>query len=215
METIASGLGLLGALPLASAASLASQAAAATKDPFMWYVTRASATSSYITLSLLVILGLTRSMTRLNGGRVAWWLDEAHQFLALLTAGLMGMHLVSLLFDALIPFSLANLLLPVNEPYRAVPVAIGVFTMYGMVLVLASSWLRRRVGQKTWRLLHYLSFAVFVGVTLHGVLAGSDSSQPWMIFTYVAASLAVGLLTFLRIFTRPQVQPARASVARR
>jgi methionine sulfoxide reductase heme-binding subunit len=213
METIASGLSsLLGALPLASVATLA---AAATKDPFMWYVTRASATSSYITLTLLVILGLTRSMTRLNGGRVGWWLDEAHQFLALLTAGLMGLHLVSLLFDALIPFSLLNILLPVNEPYRAVPVAIGVFSMYGMVIVLASSWLRRRVGQKTWRRLHYLSFFAFAGVTLHGILAGTDSSQPWMIFIYVAASLAVGLLTFLRIFTRPQVQPARASVARR
>lgn len=213
METIASGLSsLFGALPLASVATLVATAA---KNPFMWYVTRASATSSYITLTLLVILGLTRSMTRLNGGRVAWWLDEAHQFLALLTAGLMGLHLVSLLFDALIPFSLLNILLPVNEPYRAVPVAIGVFTMYGMVVVLASSWLRRRTGQKTWRLLHYLSFAVFAGVTLHGILAGTDSGQPWMIFTYVAAALAVGLLTFLRIFTRPQAQPARASFARR
>ncbi len=83
MDTIALGLTrLLGALPLAAVS------ATTVVNPFMWYVTRAAATSSYITLSFLVILGLARSMTRLNGSRVSWWLDESHQFLALLTAGL-------------------------------------------------------------------------------------------------------------------------------
>lgn len=199
---------LLDTLPLAAIS-------ATTANPFMWYVTRAAASSSYITLTLLVILGIARSMTRLSGGRVAWWLDESHQFLALLTAGLVGLHLISLLFDALIPFSLVNLFIPVSEPYRPFAVTVGVFTMYGMVAVLASSWLRRRLGHAKWRLIHYLSFAVFAGVTLHGVLAGSDSSQPWMIFIYVAAAISVGLLTFIRIFSRPAAPPARAGYSRR
>jgi DMSO/TMAO reductase YedYZ heme-binding membrane subunit len=214
MDTVIFGLArALGILPLASISSTI--ATVATTNPFMWYVTRAAATSSYITLSLLVVLGLIRSMTRLNGGRIAWWLDESHQFLALLTAILMGVHLLSLMFDALIPFSPLNILEPFNEPYREVPVAIGVFSMYGMVVVLVSSWLRQRVGQKWWRLLHYLTFACFAGVTLHGILAGSDSSQPWMIFIYVCSCIAVALLTLLRVFTRPVTPTARASYARR
>jgi sulfoxide reductase heme-binding subunit YedZ len=199
---------LVGALPLAAVSATAA-------NPFMWYVTRAAASSSYITLTLLVILGITRSMTRLSGARVSWWLDETHQFLALLTAGLVGLHLVSLLFDALIPFSLVNLLVPVAEPYRPFAVGVGVVTMYGMALVLASSWLRRWLGHAKWRLVHYLSFAVFAGVTLHGILAGSDSSQPWMIFLYVAAAISVGLLTFIRILSRPAPQSSRAGYGRR
>lgn len=210
MDTIALGLTrLLGALPLAAVS------ATTVVNPFMWYVTRAAATSSYITLSFLVILGLARSMTRLNGSRVSWWLDESHQFLALLTAGLVGLHLVSLLLDALLPFSVANLLIPVAEPYRPFAVSVGVFSMYGMVIVLSSSWLRRRLGHTKWRVIHYLSFAVFAGVTLHGILAGSDSSQPWMIFIYVAAAISVGLLTFIRIFSRPETQPVRPGYTRR
>ncbi len=209
MDTITLGLiRLLGALPLAAIS-------ATTVNPFMWYVTRAAASSSYITLTLLVILGLERSMTRLNGGRVAWWLDETHQFLALLTAGLIGLHLISLLLDALIPFSVTNLLIPVAEPYRPFAVGVGVVTMYGMAAVLVSSWLRRRLGHAKWRLIHYLSFAVFAGVTLHGVLAGSDSSQPWMIFVYVASAISVGLLTFIRIFSAPDSPPTRAGYSRR
>ncbi len=209
MDTLALGLiRLSGALPLAALS-------ATTANPFMWFVTRAAASSSYITLTLLVILGLARSMTRRSGGRVSWWLDETHQFLALLTAGLVGLHLVSLLLDALIPFSVVNLLIPVAEPYRPFAVGVGVVTMYGMVAVLASSWLRRRLGHAKWRLIHYLSFAVFAGVTLHGVLAGSDSSQPWMIFVYVASAISVGLLTFIRIFSRPPSQPVRAGYGRR
>ena len=57
-------------------------------------------------------------------------------------------------------------------------------------------------------------FAVFAGVTLHGILAGTDSSQPWMVFIYVAASIAVALLTAIRVFARPAIRPARASVGR-
>ncbi len=209
MDTFAFGLArLLGALPLAALS-------ATTANPFMWYITRAAATSSYITLTLLVILGLARSMTRLSGARVSWWLDETHQFLALLTAGLVGLHLVSLLLDALIPFSIVNLLIPVAEPYRPFAVGVGVVTMYGMVAVLASSWLRRWLGHAKWRLIHYLSFAVFAGVTLHGILAGSDSGQSWMIFVYVASAISVSLLTFIRILSRPPAQPARADYGRR
>jgi methionine sulfoxide reductase heme-binding subunit len=209
VDIIALGLmRLTGALPLAAAS-------AAPVNPFMWYVTRAAASSSYITLTLLVILGLTRSMMRLSGGRAGWWLDEAHQFLALLTAGLIGLHLVSLLFDALKPFSVANLLIPLGEPYRPFAVGLGVVMMYGMAAVLASSWLRRRVGHARWRLIHYLSFLVFAGVTAHGILAGSDSGQSWMIFVYVAAAISVSLLTFIRIFSRPVSQPARAGYGRR
>lgn len=210
MDAIISGLIHL---PLASLATAI--ASATTASPFMWYVTRAAATSSYITLTLLVTLGLIRSMTRLNGGRIGWWLDESHQFLALLTAILMGVHLLSLMLDALIPFSPLNIVLPFDEPYREIPVAIGVFSMYGLVVVLASSWLRQRIGQKLWRLIHYLTFACFAGVTLHGMLAGTDSNQPWMIFVYVCACITVSLLTLMRIFTRPAVAPARAGYVRR
>ncbi|SRR5579875_377581 len=184
----------------------------ATSNPTMWYVTRAAAISCYVTLTGTVGLGLLRSMARTErrpNATYLWLLDESHQFLALLTAAFLALHLVSLVLDSYLPFSLANLLIPFNEPYKELPVALGVLALYAMAIVLATSWLRRRISYTFWRRLHYVSFAVFVLVTAHGLLAGSDTGQPWASAMYFGASAFIGVLTLVRIFAAPRPQVVR------
>ena len=196
----------------AALASLAASVSSA--NPFLWYVTRAAAVSAYITLSAAVVLGLCRSLAPAMRVRIPWELDEAHQFLAVLTAALLALHLISLVFDPLIPFAPLNLLVPLGEPYRPLAVGLGVFALYAVLVVLLSSWLRRRIAHATWRMLHYTSFAAFLLVTLHGLLAGTDSGEPWMRLVYLAAAGLVGLLTALRVFAPTRPQPAHQLVAR-
>ena len=52
--------------------------------------------------------------------------------------------------------------------------------MYGMVIVLASSWVRKRLGTVWWRRLHLLAVPMFTLSLLHGLFAGSDSGRTWM-----------------------------------
>lgn len=172
--------------------------ALASDDPTLWYVTRAAAISAYILLALAVIVGQLRSAFRSTGSRAPWliWLlDEGHQYIAALAAVFVALHLVTLLFDPVVPFTVVNLLLPLDEPYRATAVNLGVFGLYALVAVLLSSWLRRALSYGFWRALHFVSFLVFALITLHGILAGADSSQPWMQAVYgVAAGLVVALM---------------------
>ncbi|HEV2237237.1 MAG TPA: ferric reductase-like transmembrane domain-containing protein [Ktedonobacterales bacterium] len=184
---------------------------AATANPTLWYVTRASAVSAYVLLSASVVLGLMRTTRR----QVPWWLDEAHRYLALLVAGFVVLHLLSLAFDPLIPFAPLSLLLPVAEPYRPFASALGVLGLYCLVAVAVSSWLRRYIAHATWRTLHYGSFAVFVLVTAHGLLAGSDSGEAWMRLVYLGAAILVALLTIRRLAQAPATAPARPARARR
>jgi methionine sulfoxide reductase heme-binding subunit len=208
------------ASPLASL-SLTLAATSATANPFLWYVTRAAATSAYITLSVTVIIGLFRSLarvSRLRNSRALWLLDELHPYLAVLTLALVVFHLLSLIFDPLIPFSVLNLLLPFDQPYRPLAVDLGVLALYGLAVVWLSSWARRRIADASWRALHYTSFIAFVLVTLHGIFAGSDSGEPWMLAFYLGISGVVTLLILARIFwpearraNTSRVAPARRS----
>jgi hypothetical protein len=192
-------------------------AAATTANPLLWYVTRAAAVSAYITLSATVVLGLVRSLARVGRVRVTWMLNEAHQVLALLTADFVTLHLLSLVFDPLIPFAPLNLLVPLGQPYRPLAVDLGVLALYGLAVVLVSSWLRRYISHARWRALHYTSFAVFLFVTLHGILAGSDAGQPWMRLVYVGAGGVVAALVLVRLLgsspDRPEQRPAGMRVA--
>ncbi len=183
-------------------------AATSPPSPTLWYVTRATGVAAYIALSLSVALGMLRTIARNARERLSWVVDELHQFIATLAGVLVLGHLTALALDPFLPFSVTNLLLPVAEPYRPLAVNLGVLSLYSMVVLLFSSWLRRRLPYKTWRGLHYVSFVAFVVVTAHGWLAGSDSGEPWMRAVYGFAAAAIGFMTLARMFVGVSSAPA-------
>ena len=68
-----------------------------------------------------------------------------------------------------------------------------------MLLTSASFMWRKWLGQKRWRLLHYLTFPAYALVTLHGLMAGTDSGTSSMRGLYVASVLLVLFLTNYRL----------------
>lgn len=178
----------------------------------LWYLTRALAVGAYVSLTISILCGALRSIARQTHERLSWIVDELHQFLALLAATLVLGHLLSLLFDPYLPFSLQNLLLPLNEPYRPFAVILGVLALYTMVALLLTSWFRVFMPYAFWRALHYLSFVTFVLVTAHGLLAGSDANELWMRAVYGGAVGAFVFVALVRLVGRLR-SPARASRA--
>jgi predicted ferric reductase len=189
-------------IPIATVAtSLRALAAHGAQDaPLLWYLTRTFAVASYIALTLTVILGMLRAIARTTGERLSWVVDELHSFVASLTAGLIAGHLVSLKLDPFIPFAVNNLIVPGDQPYRPLASNLGVLAFYAMTVVLVSSWFRALIPYRFWRFLHVFSFVAFGLVTAHGLLAGSDASEPWQRALYGMAIGAVGFLTLLRLF---------------
>ncbi len=178
-------------------------ASASPADPHMWYLTRALATAAYLMLTLSVLLGTLRSIARQAKERLSWIVDELHQVLAALALVLVIGHLLTLLVDPFLPFTVSNLLLPFAEPYRPLAVRLGVLAVYGMVVVLLSSWVRRHISYGLWRTIHYLSFLAFVLATAHGLLAGSDAGEPWARAMYTGAASSAIFLLLMRVFSRP------------
>ncbi len=179
-------------------------ASASSADPHMWYLTRALATAAYLMLTASVLLGMLRSIARQAKERLSWVVDELHQVLATLAMVLVIGHLLTLLVDPFLPFTVSNLLLPFAEPYRPFAVQLGVLAVYGMVVVLLSSWVRRRVPYSLWRTIHYLSFLAFVLATAHGLLAGSDAGEPWARAMYGGAASSTIFLLLMRVFSKPR-----------
>lgn len=215
LAAIPPALGTAAVSLAASAAKAATAATSSTANPLLWYVTRAAAVSAYVTLSATVLLGLVRSLSRVGrvrNARALWLLDEVHPYLALLTAAFVALHLLSLIFDPLIPFAPLNLLLPIAEPYRPLAADLGVLALYALLVVWLSSWLRRFITHARWRTLHYMSFAAFALVTFHGILAGSDASQPWMRLIYLCAAASVGALVLVRAFWPTPSAPSPADL---
>ena len=130
-----------------------------------------------------------------------------HKTLAVTGLGTLALHGTALVLDSTVKVTPTALLVPGLVAYRPVPVAIGVVGGWLFALVTASFWLRKRIGVKNWRRLHWLTYALFLLATLHGVLAGTDTARPWTRDLYLGALGSVAAGTAWRVLAPP---PRRA-----
>jgi len=197
MPTIAAGIVLGRTLPGAVSGVLA--AAQANPASLPWLFERLFAFMAYIAVTGSVVCGLLLSTKLLDVVARRPVNFTLHQDLAALGLGMAGIHGVLLGLDASIPFSLSQIAVPGEAPYAALGVGVGQTAFYLMVLVTVSFYARRRIGQRAWRLLHYVTFLAFAGATYHAIAAGTDSGAGWAQALYVGAIALVAFLLAYRV----------------
>jgi sulfoxide reductase heme-binding subunit YedZ len=167
-------------------------------DPTFWILARASGFTAYILLTLSVLAGLAVKSRPFGKAIKPASATDAHRFLALLGLGAVAVHGFMLTLDQTIHLSLASLVVPGLAPYRPLWTGIGVLTAELMVVVYASFSLKKRIGHRNWRRLHWATYAVFLGATAHGLMTGTDSVRAFGV--YLAAVFAVAAATAWRAF---------------
>jgi DMSO/TMAO reductase YedYZ heme-binding membrane subunit len=167
-------------------------------DPTFWILARTAGLTAYVLLTASMLGGLTLK-TRILGRTVRpAAITDVHKSLALAGLGALALHGIALVLDATVTVTPLALLVPGLVDYRTVWVSVGVVAGELMALVTVSFWVRKRIGTKVWRKLHWLSFAAFGLATAHGLMAGSDSGKPWAVGIYAGALGAVALGTAWR-----------------
>jgi methionine sulfoxide reductase heme-binding subunit len=179
-----------------------------------WYSVRALGFLSYGVLAASFLYGLllsTKILDVIAHRPVSFTL---HKELALVGLGLAAVHGLLLIADESFSFSLRSIVVPFASPYAPGPVGMGQLGFYVTAVVTASFYVRRHIGQRAWRLVHYLSFLGFAGVAAHGILSGSDSGSEWAFGVYVVPIMAGSFLLTYRIVVgisgriRPSRDPA-------
>jgi hypothetical protein len=164
-----------------------------------WYFSRAAGFTAYLLLFASVALGIA------NGTRFADRffrrnsIFDMHRFTALLSLFFAAFHVFILLGDGYFNIGLSHLLVPFTSPYRPWQVAVGIFSFYTMMLIVGSFYVRKYIGYRTWRIVHFATFALFGGVTLHGIMSGTDTNEPWAKGVYLICGAVVMLLIFYRV----------------
>ncbi len=164
-----------------------------------WVFERGFGFIAYLALAGSVVYGLLLSTKLLDELAHRPITFALHQDLACFGLGLAAVHGALLSLDQSVPFSLAQIAIPGLAPYQPLAVAAGQVALYLMAIVVGSFYVRRRIGQRAWRLLHYLTFLSFLGATAHGLAAGTDSGSTWATTIYVVPTVAVAILLAYRI----------------
>jgi predicted ferric reductase len=156
-----------------------------------WYVTRAAGLLGYLLMWLSTLWGLAVSSKIFDPWLERLFTFDFHEHLSLLGLGFVTLHVVVLLLDQFQPFSIFQVLFPFISAYRPLWVGIGILTFYLSLLVTITFYMRARISQKTFRTIHYLSLAAYLGATLHGLFAGTDTPLMAVGFMYLFTFLII------------------------
>ncbi|MFZ0546293.1 MAG: hypothetical protein WAM60_12690 [Candidatus Promineifilaceae bacterium] len=177
-------------------------------DKTPWYLSRSAGTVAYLLLAGSTIWGLLLSTKIVKEMVPAALALAMHNILSWLAVAFTGVHVLSLLFDNFYTYTLSDLTIPFIGPYRPGWVGLGIIGFYLMFLTSISFNFRKQIGQQRWRQLHYLTFVVYILVTIHGVMAGTDSGNPGMRILYLGSGLLVFFLTNYRLLSGKQEKSA-------
>jgi hypothetical protein len=141
--------------------------------PVAWIVARAAGLVAFGLLTLSVWLGLGMS-TKILGPRRQKALFGWHKTLVWTGLSMLGLHVGAVLLDPVLHFGLAAVLVPGAATWRPAAIAAGVIAGWLSLMLAVSFRLRKWIGQRGWRRLHYASFAAFGLALLHALTAGTD-----------------------------------------
>jgi predicted ferric reductase len=160
-----------------------------------WYITRAAGLVAYLLLWLSTVWGLAVSSKLFDPLLTRDYTYDFHEYLSLFSIGFTILHVIVLMLDRYQPFSLFQILVPFISDYRPFWVGLGVISFYLVLLVTVTFYLRQRIGLRRFRLIHVLSLAGYLGVTLHAVYAGTDSTLSASQFIYKGSFMVVVFMT--------------------
>lgn len=181
---------------------------------FWWITARTSGVVGYLLITASMVAGVflhSRLMQRMASpiARMEW-----HKMLAVLGLALVALHGVALYMDKFISFSIPQLLVPMPGPYRALWVGFGIVAMWLMILVSVTAGMRKHFKASTWKGIHFASYAVFIAVTVHGLMSGTDSALPWMLGIYIVSTALVVGVASRRFLSGPNAPLKRRRAAR-
>ncbi|HUZ69608.1 MAG TPA: ferric reductase-like transmembrane domain-containing protein [Candidatus Saccharimonadales bacterium] len=160
-------------------------------NQLLWYTTRGAGAVSLILLSAVVVLGLLARLRVETRGWPRFLSAAVHGDLALMTLVFLLLHIVTAVVDPFTHLGLVAALVPFGSYYRTFWLGLGTIAFELLLAIVATSLLRRHIGARTWRGIHWLAYASWPVAVLHGAGTGTDSSSSWMIAIDIMCTTAV------------------------
>ncbi|MBW4040743.1 MAG: iron reductase [Acidobacteria bacterium] len=180
-----------------------------------WALGRASGVVLLVLMTISMLLGMVTRSGRPLLHLPRFGVVLAHRNIALLSIVFLTVHVGSLLLDPYAQLRLADVLIPFGAAKSPLAVGLGTAAFDLMIAITITAMLRRWIGRRVFRAVHWASYALWPIAVLHGITNGSDGrSGPFLILSAVAAVLvvAVGAWRLTEGFVehrRSRTEPAR------
>ena len=165
----------------------------------LWYLTRASGVVALLLLTATTLLGVLSA----NRWRSTRWprfaVSDLHRNLTLLAMVFIGVHVVTTVADSYVPIGIKDAFIPFASAYRPIWLGFGALALDLLLALVVTSLLRKRIGYRTWRAVHWAAYATWPLALAHGLGSGSDARFGWMALLAYSCIAVVGLAVATRL----------------
>jgi len=176
-------------------------AALATAGPSAyWYLARGTGIVALVLLTVSVVLGILGSLRFSAAPRwPRFAIDTLHRDVSLLVLVVLALHIATSVLDGFAPIKLTDAVVPFASRYRPLWIGFGALSFDILLALAITSIIRRRLGYRAWRAVHWLAYASWPIAVLHGLGTGSDTKIGWVLGITIACVAAVAAATLVRI----------------
>lgn len=179
----------------------------------LWYLTRGSGVVALLLLTTAVVSGILSSVRVRTDRWPRFAVGNVHRNLTLLSIVFVALHVVTTVVDAYAPIGLQDAIVPFASPYRPIWLGLGAVAFDLLLALVVTSYLRRRLGYRLWRGVHWLAYASWPVALVHSLGTGSDARTSWLAALGVGSVAVVVAAVLVRVAAAPAPRRLRGGAA--
>jgi methionine sulfoxide reductase heme-binding subunit len=162
-----------------------------TSTTALWYASRATGVVSLVLLSAVMIIGILVNRQGRLPGLPRFAVLGLHRNLSLLAVTFVALHVLAAVMDSYVSISLAAGVIPFISSYEPLWLGLGAVALDVMAAVIVTSLLRRHIGRRVWRAVHWLAYASFPVAVVHSIYSSHDLQSGPLLYLALACIAAV------------------------
>lgn len=167
----------------------------------LWYLNRATGVVLLVLLTLSVVLGVLAMRGRPGRGIPRFVSQALHRNLALTAVVALVIHVVTAVVHSYVDIRWWQAVIPFGGTYEPLWLGMGTLSVDLIGVVVVTSLLRNRLGHRSWRTVHLLSWAAWAAAIAHALGLGTDLAglHGWAVLPTMTCVAAVVVALVMRL----------------
>ncbi len=168
----------------------------------VWYLMRSTGVVSQVLLTAVMALGIATTNRWSPRSTPRFVTAALHRSISLLSVVFITVHVVTGVVDPYAVVGLVAVIVPFVGAGNPFWVGLGAISLDLIAALIVSSLLRRHLGYRAWRAIHWVAYLSWPVALAHGLGMGTDVASLWFIVVTIACIATVSTALAWRLSSR-------------
>ena len=168
----------------------------------LWAFGRASGIISLLLFTVSLLLGIVTRSGRPLPGMPRFSVSLVHRNVSLLALVFLVLHVGTLMLDSYAKLGPIDVVVPFLGSFKPFWQGLGTVAFDLVVAVVITGLLRRRIGQRAFRFVHWFTYALWPVAVLHAIGNGTNGTSGWFLALAAGSTVLVAAAVIWRLSAR-------------